>query len=145
MNSISPEMKVLLVSAILLGLIAMWFVYRQIPKPLKQDKFNFRWKELQSYCRDKSLWSDAILTADKLLDEALKKRKFKGRSMGERMVSAQRYFTNNDDLWFAHNLCKKLKANNQLKLKESDVKDALIGFRQGLRDLGALHNGESKE
>ncbi len=134
----SSEMKVILAVGIVAALIVLFLVYRKIPKRLKVDKFNFRWKELQSYCKDKSTWADAVLTADKLLDEALKKRKFKGGSMGERMVSAQRYFTNNDDLWFAHNLCKKLKANTSFRLKEVDVKDALVGFRQALRDLGAL-------
>lgn len=139
------EMKLFIISSVLLILVMLAVIYRVLPKRLKRHKFAIRWKNLQSHLKDKASWSEAILTADKMLDEALKKRKFKGGSMGERMVSAQRFFTNNDDLWFAHNLCKKLKANSDMKLKEDDVKDALVGFRQALRDIGALENGQSKD
>lgn len=108
------------------------------PKRLKVQRFVASWRELQGYCRDKATWPQAIIQADRLLDAALKKRKLKGRTMGERLVSAQRLFTDNDDTWFAHNLAKKITAQTDASLKESDVKDALLGFRQALRDIGAL-------
>jgi hypothetical protein len=113
-------------------------IYRRIPKKLKVEQFIGDWKELQLYCRDKGTWPEAIKDADKLLDKALKRRKFKGKSMGERMVSAQRMITDNDRLWFAHNLAKKVIADPKFRLKENDVKNALIGFRQALKDIGAL-------
>lgn len=138
LDTFTFETKVAIVGSSLVAVMFLWFIYRKLPKRLNPNKFALRWKDLQAYCRDKATWSQAIISADKLLDEALKRRKFKGGSMGERMVSAQRYFTNNDDLWFAHNLCKKLKNDTVTKLKEDDVKDALVSFRQGLRDLGAL-------
>lgn len=115
------------------------FIYRRIPKKLKVEQFIGDWKELQTYCRDKATWPQAIADADKLLDKALKRRKFKGKSMGERMVSAQRSVTDNDRLWFAHNLAKKVISDPKTKLKEADVKTALIGFRQALKDIGALN------
>lgn len=128
------------------GLVGILAVVLRVPKRLKRDYFITRWKELQSYCKDKKTWPDALAEADKLLDLALKKRKFKGKSMGERMVAAQRTFTDNDRAWFAHNLAKKVRSNDpKLRLKESDVKDALIGFRQALRDIGALPNAESRD
>ena len=46
--------------------------------------------------------------------------------------------TDNDAVWFAHNLSKKLLDESAGKLKEADVKKSLIGIRQALRDLGAL-------
>lgn len=73
-----------------------------------------------------------------MLDKALIKRRYKGKSMGERLVSAQRSLSNNDSVWFAHNLVKKILSDENLRLREADVKDALVGFRQALRDLGAL-------
>lgn len=139
------EMKIIIASGVFTGLVLIALAYWQLPKRLKSNKFGSRWTELQGYLKDHNKWSDAVIMADKMLDEALKRRKFKGGSMGERMVSAQRYFTNNDDIWFAHNLCKKLKAHQDMKLKEEDVKDALIGFRQALRDLGALDNGQPRD
>ena len=107
-------------------------------RKIKQDKFKQQWTELQGYCRTKNTWGLALINADKLLDEALKKKRYKGKSMGERLVDAQRVLTDNDAVWFAHNLTKKVINESAGKLKESDVKKSLVGFRQALRDLGAL-------
>lgn len=118
--------------------IILKFVVKKVPRKLKEDKFMAKWQELQAYCKDKATWPDAILAADKLLDEALVKRRFKGKNMGERLVSAQKMFSSNDEVWFGHKLCKKIQEQPDFKLKESDVKDALFGFRQALKDLNAL-------
>lgn len=118
--------------------VVLVLVFKRKPRKLKTDKIAGDWKDLQAHCKNKETWPLAILEADKLLDAALKRRRFQGKSMGERMVAAQRTFSNNDAAWFAHNLCKKVLIDPDIKLKESDVKDALYGFRQALRDLGAL-------
>lgn len=123
-------------------LIVATLVYRRLPKKLKVEQFIGDWKDLQAYCKDKKTWPQAITDADKLLDKALKKRKYKGKSMGERMVSAQRIITDNDRLWYAHNLAKKIIEDPKTRLKETDVKNALIGFRQALKDIGALKVAE---
>ena len=133
---------VIAVAALFFLIIFSIVLRKKVPRKLKTDKFAADWKELQAYCKDKTTWPKAITEADKLLDKALKKRKFKGKRMGERIVSAQRKLTSNDQLWFAHNLAKKLIADPTMKLKESDVKVALVGFRQALRDLGALKSAE---
>lgn len=114
------------------------------PRTLKADKFANNWRELQGYCLDKATWPLAVLEADKLLDIALKKKKLKGKTMGARLVAAQRILSDNDDVWFAHNLAKKIASQKDLKLKEADVKDALMGFRQALKDIGALPSGDQR-
>ena len=136
--TISPELIAVVVFTTVVILFAVFVLHIKIPKRLKSDKFAKQWKELQSLCKDRSTWPEALTQADQLLDKALKKRRYKGKSMGERMVSAQKVFTDNDAVWFAHNLYKKVKSEEIKRLKESDVKDALIGFRQALRDIGAL-------
>src|SRR3972149_3319716 len=108
------------------------FTVRLQNKKDRPLKFRKKWTELQKFCASRETWPLAVITADKLLDEALKKRRLKGKSMGERMVSAQKQFTDNDAVWFAHNLAKKLAADTGLKIKEADVKKALVGVRQGL-------------
>lgn len=126
-------------AAIVIGILIYW----RLPKRLKATKFEKKWKQLQLFCRDKTTWRDAIVAADRLLDEALKKRKYSGGSMGERLVSAHKIFTDHDSVWQAHNLYKKLDGNPSLKPRESDVKNALLAFRQALRDLGALKSSEN--
>lgn len=138
----SPELIALIASGTVAVLTIATLVFRRVPKKLKADIYIGRWREIQGYCKDKQYWPQALTAADALLDTALKKRKFKGKSMGERMVSAQRLFTNNDGVWFAHNLYKKVVADPSTRLKEADMKAALLGFRQALKDLGALQTTE---
>lgn len=125
---------VLLVGLALLATV----ILRRRPRSLKIDYFQQRWKELQTMCRSNESWAGAIVGADQLLDEALKKRRLGGKTMGERMVRAQRLFTDNDGAWFGHKLRSKVESEPDMKLKEDEVKNALIGIRQALKDLGAL-------
>lgn len=138
----SPEAKIALLGAAIIALtfivIAMRLVLRRAPLRVKKTKFQKRWRELQKFCKDKQTWPEALVAADQLLDKALVKKGFKGKNMGERLVSAQRKFTDNDAVWFAHKLTRKIEEDPEKKLKERDVKDALRGFGQALKDLKAL-------
>jgi len=131
----------LLLTIALIGsvvLVVLIFVSKRIPKQLNKSYFTKEWRYLQVMCGSKDTWPLAIINADKLLDTALKKRRFSGKTMGERLVSAQKKFTNNDSVWFAHKLRNRLVHEQDVSLREKDVKEALIGFRQALKDLGAL-------
>ncbi len=139
------EEIVLICAASLVVLTGLTILVIKIPKRLKLNYFTQQWRNLQQFCKDKTTWPLALEKADNLLDNALKKRKFKGKTMGERMVSAQRVFSDNDGAWFAHNLYKKVRSDPNFKLREADVKNALMGFRQALRDMGALPDGRSKD
>ena len=129
----------LLIAAVgLVALVAAALIRRKIPRRLNQQYFVKEWRYLQAMCGNKDTWPLAVINADKLLDVALKKRRFTGKTMGERMVAAQRKFSNNDGVWFAHKLRNRLVHEQDVHLREKDVKDALIGIRQALKDLGAL-------
>lgn len=119
---------------VLLGILVFW----KAPKKVKHDKFYDKWKKVQDKCKDESLWPMAIIEADNLLGEGLKRKRFKGKNIGERMVSAQKSFSNNDAVWFGHKLRTKLEINPDLKLTKQDVQKALVGLRQGLKDIGVL-------
>jgi hypothetical protein len=116
----------------------VWIFRRKRKRKLKIEHYETRWKALQKLCSDKSTWPLAIIDADKLLDDALKRLRYKGKTMGERLVAAQRDITDNDSVWYAHKLRNKLVHEDTINLKEPAVKDALKGVRQALRDLGAL-------
>jgi hypothetical protein len=128
---------VLVVVSLIIIIVAWW---RRRMRPIKVEPFKQKWAELQKLCRSKTTWAEAVINADNLLGEALKKKHIRGHNMGERMVKAQRLFTDNDGVWFAHKLRNKIDADPTIKLKESEVKQALVGFRQALKDLGALPN-----
>lgn len=117
--------------------VAGWLVNRR-PKSLNQAHFRQRWQELQKHLPNKSTWPLAVIDADKLLDEALKRRRFKGKTVGERLVSAQRTLTGNDTVWYAHKMRNKLVHEDYKLTKKSEVKAALLGYLQALKDLGAM-------
>jgi hypothetical protein len=113
-----------------------------LPKRLKNKRFIKKWVYIQSLCRHKDTWPKAIIEAELLVKKAVTLRKFKGKNMGEKLTDGQRLFTDNDSLWVSYKIFKKL--DTKMTLTESDVKKALYGFRQALRDLGALPNDEKK-
>lgn len=133
---------IFLIGAIVLGIIVLVVLARLSrtrPRSLNQQYFEKRWLELLTRVRtgyDGMIL--AVIDADKLLDEALKKQKYKGKTMGERLVAAQRTLTDNDGVWYAHKLRNRLVHEPSSRLKKNEAKEALAGIRQGLKDLGAL-------
>ncbi|MDB5166728.1 MAG: uncharacterized protein JWM37_800 [Candidatus Saccharibacteria bacterium] len=127
---------------ILLGVVVLLLVtlagWLARPKRLNRAYFSTRWQEAQKLCGSKDTWPLAVINADKLVDDALKRRHFKGKTMGERLVAAQKTLTDNDSIWHGHKLRNKLVHEDFTSLREQDVKQALVGFRQALKDLGAL-------
>ena len=57
---------------------------------LNVQRYQTKWLEIEnSVTRDNAAsWQLAIINADKLLDQALRERRFRGQTMGERMKSA---------------------------------------------------------
>jgi hypothetical protein len=127
---------VVVIVAVLIALGGRYLKRR--PKKLNLADFQERWQSAQGLCAKQETWPLAIINGDKLLDDALKKLKYKGKTMGERMVSAQHDIQDNDSMWFGHKLRNKLVHEDMKKLKKKDVMTALIGFREALKDLRAL-------
>lgn len=113
-------------------------IVRIITKRRKGTYFTNKWKEVQKLCADKESWSEAIVSADELLGKALKRKNFKGKNTGERLVAAQKKFSHNEALWNAHKLSTRLAQNPSMKLKKDDVKHSLLSFGRALKDLGVL-------
>lgn len=109
-------------------------------RKMRVEHFTERWQELQKCCASRKTWPEAIAKADDLLAEALKRAGYKGKTTGERLVAAQHDLTANDAVWLGHKLHNRLSQENidVRKLKKSNVVQALAGFRQALKDLGAL-------
>lgn len=130
---------VALAAAAILAVVSVLLavVLRRRPGNLNRDQFKQRWHDLQSHCAQEVTWPMAVIDADKLLDDALKRLHYKGKTMGERMVSAQRDLSSNDTVWYSHKLRNKI-VHESIRLKKRDVQLALKGYLQALHDLGAL-------
>lgn len=125
----------------LIGVIVLFIINRlarRRPKKLNREYFSSRWSDLLQKVKTADGMVLAVIDADKLLDEALKKHHFKGKTVGERLVAAQRSLSDNDSVWYAHKLRNRLVHEPDIRLKKRECQTALAGFRQALRDLGAL-------
>lgn len=126
-------------------LIIAIIIFRRKPKKLKNNQFIAKWRELQQLCKARPDWPEALKSADKLLDSALKKRRFKGKTTGARLMAAQRQIKDNDGIWAAHNLTKKIieaqAADKAIKLGKIEVRQSLESYQQALVDLGAFKRG----
>jgi len=134
----TSNIKIIIIVGALVLIIGLFGLLQKKPRKLNKLRYNKKWQKLQQLLPNKDTWPLAIIDADKLLDEALKKRRFKGKSTGERLVAAQHSLTDNDAVWFGHKLRNKLVHEQDIKLRKNDVKNALSGIRQALRDLKAL-------
>lgn len=130
--------EIVAIVAFLILVLVVTAILKRRPRNLNTVYFTSKWRELQKLCATASTWPLAVINADKLLDEALKKCHYKGKTMGERLVSAQHDLSDNDSVWFGHKLRNKLVHEHDTKLKKNDIKDALKGIRQALKDLKAL-------
>lgn len=115
-------------------------LWRRRRKQLNPAQYTARWQDLQRHCASRKTWPQAIIEADELLHDALKAARFKGKTMGERLVAAQHDLSANDLVWLGHKLSKRIAQEDidVRTLKKKEVLEALAGFRQALRDLGAL-------
>ena len=123
---------------LILIVVITTFILRNKKTVLDKKYFMRRWTKLQKLCSSKKTWYQAVIEADNLLDEALKKRHFHGKTTGERLVSAQHFFTSNDAVWLSHKLKNKITDHNYRELSRKDTLEALAAFRLALKDLGAL-------
>lgn len=125
-------------AVILLFILVIVLRKKRSKRDLDKAAYVARWKALQKNCATRKTWPQAIIEADKLLDDALKQRHYKGKTTGERLVAAQHELTANEEVWFSHKYRDEIAEEDVRRLKKQDIIDALSGFRQALRDLGAL-------
>jgi hypothetical protein len=132
------EITAALVVTILVVVFILVKIRKRFTKSFNNQQITNRWQTLQKNCSTRKTWPIAIIEADTLLDDVLKGMHYKGKTTGERLVAAQHDMTTNDLVWYGHKLSTTIKGQDVRKLKKQDIVNALSGFRQALKDLGAL-------
>ncbi|MBI3889082.1 hypothetical protein HY312_00690 [Candidatus Saccharibacteria bacterium] len=107
---------------------------------LDVDKYRSKWLAIeQSLVRDNEpSYHMAIINGDKLLDHALQARGFKGQTMGDRMKFAKETWSNRNAVWSSHKLRNQIAHESDIRVDYDQARRALAGFKQGLKDLGAI-------
>ena len=128
---------VLVIGGIALALIS---IRPRGKRYLDAEAYRTKWLNIEQSFRPENEESHhmAILNADKLLDTALKERGFNGNTMGERMKSAQKVWSNANHVWTAHKLRNRVAHESDLRLNTDIARRALVAFKQALKDLGAI-------
>ena len=107
---------------------------------LNVERYQTKWLGIEnSVSRDNpASWQLAVLNADKLVDLALRERRFKGQTMGERMKSADKVWRNANHVWGAHKIRNQLAHETDVHLNYETTLRTLTAFKQALKDLGAI-------
>ncbi|MFZ2544960.1 MAG: hypothetical protein WAW80_03210 [Candidatus Saccharimonadales bacterium] len=107
---------------------------------LDVEKYRIDWLAIeQSLVRNnESSYHLAVLNGDKLVDKALRDKGFSGQNMGDRLKSAKDKLPHRNDVWEAHKLRNKIAHEPDVKVSYDQARRALSGFKQTLKDLGAI-------
>jgi hypothetical protein len=133
-------MLIFLIVIVLVGAGVLFMIAhgRNGSKALDVEKYRRSWLsiERQLVKGNEPSYHLAILNADKLLDQALKQRNTKGATMGERMKATS--WSNANVVWEAHKLRNKIAHEPDVVVDYNGARRALAGFKQGMKDVGAI-------
>lgn len=127
----------LIIGAMILGVV---LVTRKTGASLNKEKYQSRWLAIEASLKpdQAASYQLAILSADKLVDAALRERGFGGKTMGERMKAAKSIWSNADHIWGAHKIRNRIAHDTDAHVTYEIAKRALLAYRQALKDLGAV-------
>ena len=128
---------VLVLGGIFLALISF---SKSGKKYLDVEKYRVKWLAIEQQVKrdEESSYHMAVMNADKLLDHALKERGFAGNTMGERMKSAQKSWSNANHVWTAHKLRNQIAHESDVRVNYDLTRQSLAAFKQALKDVRAI-------
>jgi hypothetical protein len=128
---------VLIVGILLIVVITLT---KRGPTTLDVNKYRSQWLSIESQLKreNPASYHLTVLNADKLLDKALRERGYKGETMGERMKVAKDVWSNANAVWSAHKLRNHIAHETDAQVTYEDARLALAGFKQALKDVGAI-------
>ncbi len=115
-------------------------ITKNSPRALDVEKYRSRWMHLEGQLKrgEEHSYTVCILNADKLLDQALRERGVSGKNMAERMKQYQGKWTNGNGVWAAHKVRNKLAHEPDVKIDYERARQALVAYKQALKDAGAI-------
>lgn len=128
---------ILVFAAILFGVISLT---KRGPKTLDVEKYRSRWMTIEQQLKrdEASTYPMSVLSADNLLDQAMKERGIQGETMGARMKQMQAKWSNANNVWAAHKLRNQIAHESDAKVSYDAARRALGSYKQALKDVGAI-------
>ena len=113
----------------------------RIPEEAFKGASQSRWEEILRHVDSdrEAEWKFAVVEADKLVDDLLKKAGYPGETMGDRLTSIERgQLGNLDNLWEAHKIRNKLVHDVNYFLRQAEARQAIKFYAEALRELQAI-------
>jgi len=131
----------ILIAVLLIAIVGVIYLANAQKSPdLNRQKFQTKWLEIENSLvrANPATFPLAIMNADKLVDQALKERRFRGDTMGERMKSAQTAWRNANYVWGAHKVRNQIAHEADFSVDYTTAARVLAAYKQALKDLGAI-------
>ena len=114
--------------------------FKQASRFVPAEETNKRWKEIEAHTasQNTSDWKLALIDADALIDEILKRAGYQGKTMGERLKQIEPSDLDHlADRWEAHKLRNRI-AHEGERIERRDVERAMEQYRLVLKELKFL-------
>ncbi len=107
---------------------------------LDQEKYRTAWLKIENGLDRGNIdsYQFAVMSADKLLDQAMKESGIAGDKMSERLKNGKKKFTNANQVWAAHKVRNQIAHEADTKINELGARRSLSAFKKALKDLGAI-------
>ena len=84
-------------------------------------------------------YKQAVIEADKIFDDLLKRNNYQGEDMGERLKQiTQNQLSNIDEVWQAHKLRNRLVHEPNFQLKEHEARRMIEIYQKALENIEAI-------
>lgn len=140
-DSLLPTLMMLLAIVVVgVVLLAILITTRGKGKTLDKEAYRTEWLKIENNLdkANDATYQFSILSADKLLDRALRELGVPGKDMGERLKKSDGRFKNIDTVWVAHKIRNKIAHEVDAKIDRKVLRRMLAVYKNALKELGAI-------
>jgi hypothetical protein len=112
-----------------------------VPAPAPGGWLAARWGEITRHMESakEAEWRFAIIEADKMVEEVLKRAGYPGNSLGERLMNMEPgQLETLDGLWYAHKIRNRIAHDMSYFLRYTEAKQVIGFFEATLREFRAV-------
>lgn len=114
--------------------------FKHASRFVPSEETDKRWKDIEAHIASQNIsdWKLALIDADSLIDDILKRAGYPGKTMGERLKQIEPSDLNHlAELWEAHKLRNRI-AHEGERIERRDVDRAMEQYRLVLKELKFL-------
>ena len=143
MPNSNSSVVVMLIGIVLIGLVILAILALTRGhgrKLLNKEQYRTSWLEIENNITkdNNASYQFAILSADKLLDRALRESGVPGETMGDRLKHSDKLLQDINGVWAAHKLRNRIAHEVDGSVNKVVAKRMLTIYKNALKDLGAI-------